>query len=116
YRRPRNPSSPKRLKMESGNVFSSHSSRWGWTSAVGDFLMCSRSSSWASVKYIGMECRPERAEGCLRYDSPPGSPSGTDARLGGRLGSVIKKRRKKMRKHKHKKMLKKTRWARRAHA
>jgi Mitochondrial domain of unknown function (DUF1713) len=32
------------------------------------------------------------------------------------LGSVIKKRRKKMRKHKHKKMLKKTRWQRRAHA
>jgi mRNA-processing protein COX24 len=30
------------------------------------------------------------------------------------LGSVIKKRRKKMRKHKHKKMLKKTRWQRRA--
>ena len=29
------------------------------------------------------------------------------------VGSVIKKRRKKMRKHKHKKMLKKTRWARR---
>ena len=29
------------------------------------------------------------------------------------MGSVIKKRRKKMRKHKHKKMLKKTRWARR---
>ena len=34
----------------------------------------------------------------------------------GLVGSVIKKRRKKMRKHKHKKMLKKTRWARRAHA
>jgi hypothetical protein len=31
-----------------------------------------------------------------------------------RVGSVIKKRRKKMRKHKHKKMLKKTRWQRRA--
>jgi Mitochondrial domain of unknown function (DUF1713) len=31
----------------------------------------------------------------------------------GLVGSVIKKRRKKMRKHKHKKMLKKTRWARR---
>jgi len=30
------------------------------------------------------------------------------------LGSVIKKRRKKMRRHKHKKMLKKTRWQRRA--
>jgi Mitochondrial domain of unknown function (DUF1713) len=30
------------------------------------------------------------------------------------VGSVIKKRRKKMRKHKHKKMLKKTRWQRRA--
>jgi hypothetical protein len=32
------------------------------------------------------------------------------------LGSVIKKRRKKMRKHKHRKMLKKTRWQRRARA
>jgi hypothetical protein len=30
------------------------------------------------------------------------------------VGSVIKKRRKAMRKHKHKKMLKKTRWQRRA--
>jgi Mitochondrial domain of unknown function (DUF1713) len=39
-----------------------------------------------------------------------------DTRLGDGLGSVIKKRRKKMRKHKHKKMLKKTRWQRRAHA
>lgn len=29
------------------------------------------------------------------------------------MGSIVKKRRKKMRKHKHKKMLKKTRWARR---
>jgi hypothetical protein len=38
------------------------------------------------------------------------------ARTGDPLGSVIKKRRKKMRKHKHKKMLKKTRWQRRAHA
>jgi hypothetical protein len=37
-------------------------------------------------------------------------------RTGVRLGSVIKKRRKKMRKHKHRKMLKKTRWQRRAHA
>jgi hypothetical protein len=45
-----------------------------------------------------------------------GSPSGNHACLGDGLGSVIKKRRKKMRKHKHKKMLKKTRWARRAHA
>jgi hypothetical protein len=44
------------------------------------------------------------------------SPSGDHARLGVGLGSVIKKRRKKMRKHKHKKMLKKTRWQRRAHA
>src|SRR6266851_1715407 len=105
--------------MESGKVVSSHSSRCGWTSAARNFRMWRRSSSWASVKYVGAiqaECRPERPGGCVRYDSPPGSPSGTDARLGGRLGSVIKKRRKKMRKHKHKKMLKKTRWARRAHA
>jgi hypothetical protein len=41
--------------------------------------------------------------------------SGSAARHGEALvGSVIKKRRKKMRKHKHKKMLKKTRWQRRA--
>jgi mRNA-processing protein COX24 len=40
----------------------------------------------------------------------------SQARTGVRLGSVIKKRRKKMRKHKHRKMLKKTRWARRAHS
>ena len=33
---------------------------------------------------------------------------------GDQVGSVIKKRRKKMRKHKHKKMLKKTKWQRRA--
>jgi Mitochondrial domain of unknown function (DUF1713) len=43
-------------------------------------------------------------------------PPGTLICLGVGLGSVIKKRRKKMRKHKHKKMLKKTRWQRRAHA
>jgi len=43
-------------------------------------------------------------------------PPGTSFCLGVGLGSVIKKRRKKMRKHKHKKMLKKTRWQRRAHA
>jgi mRNA-processing protein COX24 len=55
----------------------------------------------------------------------PSSPQFDEARLrraragrpdGVGLGSVIKKRRKKMRKHKHKKMLKKTRWQRRAHA
>jgi Mitochondrial mRNA-processing protein COX24, C-terminal len=40
----------------------------------------------------------------------------SQARTGVGLGSVIKKRRKKMRKHKHRKMLKKTRWQRRAHA
>jgi hypothetical protein len=43
-------------------------------------------------------------------------PPVSQARTGVRLGSVIKKRRKKMRKHKHRKMLKKTRWQRRAHA
>jgi len=57
----------------------------------------------------------------LRYDSRAlvragKPPSEKSTCLGVGLGSVIKKRRKKMRKHKHKKMLKKTRWARRAHA
>jgi len=50
------------------------------------------------------------------YDSRPYLSRSFAHALGDRLGSVIKKRRKKMRKHKHKKMLKKTRWQRRAHA
>jgi len=45
-----------------------------------------------------------------------GSSISRSLALGEGLGSVIKKRRKKMRKQKHKKMLKKTRWQRRAHA
>jgi hypothetical protein len=55
----------------------------------------------------------------LRYHSRPNlnrSTKHAKITLGVGLGSVIKKRRKKMRKHKHKKMLKKTRWQRRAHA
>jgi len=52
----------------------------------------------------------------FRYHSRPVPPAGNFICLGVGLGSVIKKRRKKMRKHKHKKMLKKTRWQRRAHA
>ncbi len=36
------------------------------------------------------------------------------ARVAGAMGSLIKKRRKRMRKKKHKKMLKRTRWQRRA--
>ncbi len=36
------------------------------------------------------------------------------ARFGTLMGSLIKKRRKRMRKKKHKKMLKRTRWQRRA--
>jgi len=57
-----------------------------------------------------------RRPGRFRYDSRPVPPTGNLFCLGVGLGSVIKKRRKKMRKHKHKKMLKKTRWQRRAHA
>ena len=37
-----------------------------------------------------------------------------EARVVGLMGSLIKKRRKRMRKKKHKKMLKRTRWQRRA--
>jgi len=39
---------------------------------------------------------------------------GASARLIRLMGSLIKKRRKRMRKKKHKKMLKRTRWQRRA--
>jgi hypothetical protein len=54
----------------------------------------------------------------IRRGHPPAGflQPASRARTGVPLGSVIKKRRKKMRKHKHKKMLKKTRWQRRAHA
>jgi hypothetical protein len=52
----------------------------------------------------------------FRYHSRPDLNRSVKHALGVGLGSVIKKRRKKMRKHKHKKMLKKTRWQRRAHA
>jgi Mitochondrial domain of unknown function (DUF1713) len=48
-------------------------------------------------------------------DAQPFRPSGAGgATLAGFMGSLIKKRRKRMRKKKHKKMLKRTRWQRRA--
>ena len=40
--------------------------------------------------------------------------AGGATRVSGLMGSLIKKRRKRMRKKKHKKMLKRTRWQRRA--
>ena len=40
--------------------------------------------------------------------------AGQSANLSHAMGSLIKKRRKRMRKKKHKKMLKRTRWQRRA--
>ena len=43
------------------------------------------------------------------WRGPPG-----DSRVSHLMGSLIKKRRKRMRKKKHKKMLKRTRWQRRA--
>jgi hypothetical protein len=66
-----------------------------------------RPSDLAELPY-GMIRRGHSAAGFLQPVN--------QARTGVSLGSVIKKRRKKMRKHKHKKMLKKTRWQRRAHA
>ena len=48
-------------------------------------------------------------------ERPPGSTDGDrPATVVGLMGSLIKKRRKRMRKKKHKKMLKRTRWQRRA--
>jgi hypothetical protein len=71
------------------------------------------------VKYIEVSLGSNEA--AAGYGMIPGPSLGAvpfvnHTCLGVGLGSVIKKRRKKMRKHKHKKMLKKTRWARRAHA
>jgi hypothetical protein len=53
------------------------------------------------------------ARRCLEHPGPASRPLGI-LEVFFFVGSVIKKRRKKMRKHKHKKMLKKTRWQRRA--
>src|SRR5262245_37396947 len=60
--------------MESGKVVSSHSSRWGTTSASRKRRMCRRSSSWASVNCIatdsmGLPLDPGPRHGArLRYD------------------------------------------------
>jgi hypothetical protein len=43
-----------------------------------------------------------------------GAPEGWTGSVATLMGSLIKKRRKRMRKKKHKKMLKRTRWQRRA--
>ena len=43
-----------------------------------------------------------------------GAPRGVAGSVAPLMGSLIKKRRKRMRKKKHKKMLKRTRWQRRA--
>jgi hypothetical protein len=60
--------------------------------------------------------QPPRAFGGVRR--PPAKLARTStkpaASLAGLMGSLIKKRRKRMRKKKHKKMLKATRWQRRA--
>ena len=48
-----------------------------------------------------------RSRASLAHRATPGSVSSL-------MGSLIKKRRKRMRKKKHKKMLKRTRWQRRA--
>jgi hypothetical protein len=49
-------------------------------------------------------------------ERPPrlGAPAGRAGSVIDLMGSLIKKRRKRMRKKKHKKMLKRTRWQRRA--
>ena len=60
-------------------------------------------------------CRLNYPRRTLHGNARPGwrGRSGT-TRVAGLMGSLIKKRRKRMRKKKHKKMLKRTRWQRRA--
>jgi hypothetical protein len=54
------------------------------------------------------------AHGCLLVAGPTWQSTPGTASLPHDMGSLIKKRRKRMRKKKHKKMLKATRWQRRA--
>ncbi len=54
------------------------------------------------------------AHGCLLTGGPTWQSTPETASLPHDMGSLIKKRRKRMRKKKHKKMLKATRWQRRA--
>jgi len=50
----------------------------------------------------------------LNYPGPVGTVVAHTGSVAPLMGSLIKKRRKRMRKKKHKKMLKRTRWQRRA--
>ena len=59
----------------------------------------------------GTTSEPARAR---RFDLPMGKSCPSSASVPPAMGSLIKKRRKRMRKKKHKKMLKRTRWQRRA--
>jgi Mitochondrial domain of unknown function (DUF1713) len=54
------------------------------------------------------------AHACLLEAGPTWQSTAETASLPQHMGSLIKKRRKRMRKKKHKKMLKATRWQRRA--
>ncbi len=65
-----------------------------------------------------MSCRwttpDRRPRGYLRPSDPVGGFACDAGTVGDLMGSLIKKRRKRMRKKKHKKMLKRTRFQRRA--
>ena len=54
-----------------------------------------------------------QVRGC-RLNHRLGATEGSPGSVAALMGSLIKKRRKRMRKKKHKKMLKRTRWQRRA--
>ena len=62
-RGPRKPSSPIRSNTQSGNVVSSHSSAWGWSSLITKRRIDSRSCSCSSVK---MKCLRWAAKSGLR--------------------------------------------------
>jgi hypothetical protein len=73
----------------------------------------------ACVLLTHPECKPPRPQPvqlleCPAGDSPRTTQASGAAILTLAMGSLIKKRRKRMRKKKHKKMLKRTRWQRRA--
>jgi Mitochondrial domain of unknown function (DUF1713) len=76
----------------------------GWRGRARTSNLLIQSQAFCRLNY------PPRA-GCHGTRSPRLRRAG---RLGCAMGSLIKKRRKRMRKKKHKKMLKATRWQRRA--
>ena len=112
-----------RSRPGSGSAWPS-SPRWRWTRAARSASTTPPGAGRCSGSPSRPSPHPTRRGGHPRGSDRPAATGGrgygaeppSSARLPTDMGSLIKKRRKRMRKKKHKKMLKATRWQRRAGA